>query len=70
MKKDLKHINLQLWQIEDSIRDKEATKEFDETFIELARSVYKVNDARAELKKQINIKLSSDLVEEKSYAKF
>ena len=70
LKKDLKHINLQLWQIEDSIRDKEATKEFDETFIELARSVYKVNDARAELKKQINIKLSSDLVEEKSYAKF
>lgn len=60
-------INRQLWNIEDRIRDKERNKEFDSEFIELARSVYFTNDKRAEMKKEINLKYSSEFVEEKSY---
>ena len=63
----LKQVNLRLWEIEDAIRLKEAEKCFDEEFIELARSVYFTNDQRASLKKQINLKTGSELVEEKSY---
>jgi hypothetical protein len=63
----LKQVNLRLWDIEDAIRLKEAEKCFDEEFIELARSVYFTNDQRASLKKQINLKTGSELVEEKSY---
>ena len=70
LKDELKLVNLQLWQIEDDIRNKEAKKEFDDEFIRLARTVYKVNDRRADLKRKINIELSSNLTEEKSYAKF
>ncbi len=66
----LKQINIQLWEIEDAIRLKESKKEFDEEFIELARSVYFTNDERAEVKKEINLKLDSELVEEKSYADY
>jgi len=66
----LKKINEALWDIEDDIRDKERAKEFDEKFIELARSVYVTNDQRADIKRVINIKLGSDLVEEKSYADY
>lgn len=66
----LKKINEALWVIEDDIRDKERAKEFDERFIELARAVYVTNDQRADIKKIINIKLGSDLVEEKSYADY
>ena len=64
---ELKQVNLRLWEIEDAIRLKEAGKCFDEEFIELARSVYFTNDQRASLKKQINLKTGSELVEEKSY---
>lgn len=64
----LKAINERLWVIEDDIRDKERTQEFDEQFIDLARSVYFTNDQRAEVKKEINLRLGSELVEEKSYA--
>tara|TARA_B100000575_G_scaffold293948_1_gene307195 strand:+ start:1508 stop:1897 length:390 start_codon:yes stop_codon:yes gene_type:complete len=64
---ELKQVNLRLWEIEDAIRLKEAKKCFDEEFIELARSVYFTNDQRALLKKQINLKTGSELVEEKSY---
>lgn len=53
--------------IEDAIRLKESQKQFDEEFIELARSVYKTNDHRAKIKRQANETLGSDLVEEKSY---
>ena len=63
----LKKVNLKLWDIEDHIRIKEAKKEFDADFIRLARSVYFNNDKRAEIKKDINIKFGSDLVEEKEY---
>jgi hypothetical protein len=66
----LHDVNLQLWKIEDAIREKERLQEFDEDFISLARSVYVVNDLRANLKKQINIFTGSDLVEEKSYKEY
>lgn len=67
---ELKTINEQLWDIEDNIREKEFKKEFDEKFIELARAVYVTNDKRADFKRRINIKLNSELVEEKSYAEY
>ena len=67
---NLKEINKNLWQIEDSIRIKEKNQEFDKEFIELARSVYKENDKRASIKKEINLQYHSELVEEKSYNKY
>jgi hypothetical protein len=63
----LKTLNEALWEIEDRIRAKEAAAAFDAEFVELARSVYKRNDERAALKKQLNRALGSELVEEKSY---
>ena len=66
----LKEINLSLWKIEDKIRIKESLKEFDEDFIELARSVYKINDERSLIKREINLKYNSEIVEEKSYKKY
>jgi hypothetical protein len=63
----LKKINEKLWVVEDDIRDKERAREFDAKFIELARAVYVINDERAAVKKQINTKLGSRIVEEKSY---
>ena len=72
--KDLKHelstVNHKLWDVEDSIRDKDELGEFDDSFIELARSVYRLNDLRARLKQSINLNLKSELVEEKSYKNF
>ena len=67
---ELRQINELLWNIEDSIRLKEHKKEFDKEFIELARSVYKTNDKRADIKKQINYISSSKIIEEKSYEKY
>lgn len=66
----LKAINEKLWDIEDRIRDKERERAFDQEFIELARSVYVTNDERAAVKRAINVKLGSQIVEEKSYAKY
>ena len=66
----LLEVNKELWDIEDLIRDKEAKKEFDQEFIELARSVYFTNDIRAKIKRAINELLGSHLVEEKSYKKY
>lgn len=66
----LKAINEKLWEIEDDIRDKERNKTFDQGFIELARSVYFTNDERAAVKRELNLKLGSELVEEKSYADY
>ena len=68
--KNLKKINKKLWEIEDKIRIKESKQEFDEDFIKLARSVYIENDKRASIKKEINQKYNSDLVEEKSYKNY
>lgn len=64
---DLKAVNLELWKIEDDIRDCERDGDFGPKFVELARSVYKTNDRRAALKREINTLLGSRLVEEKSY---
>ncbi len=63
----LQAVNEQLWDIEDRIRDKEAARNFDQDFIELARAVYHRNDERAAIKKRINTALGSRIVEEKSY---
>ena len=64
---NLKEVNNNLWEIEDNIRIKESNQKFDKEFIQLARSVYKENDKRASIKKEINQKYNSELVEEKSY---
>jgi hypothetical protein len=61
-------INRELWDVEDDLREKEMREDFDAAFVELARSVYRMNDERAALKKQINRLLKSELVEEKSYS--
>jgi len=67
LKNDLKNINLKLWDIEDSKRNAEKNKKFDEEFIQLARNVYKFNDERAKIKLLINIILGSNIKEVKSY---
>jgi len=66
----LREVNGQLWDIEDRIRDKERDGRFDAGFIELARAVYVTNDERAAIKRRINTKLGSSLVEEKSYQEY
>lgn len=68
--KALYTINCKLWDIEDKIRDLERNKDFGQEFIETARAVYFQNDKRAEIKKKINEKTGSSLVEEKSYQKY
>jgi hypothetical protein len=60
-------VNERLWVVEDHIRDKERAKAFDAEFIRLARAVYVENDERAAIKRRINVKLGSTIVEEKSY---
>jgi hypothetical protein len=66
----LYQVNCDLWDIEDRIRDFERRKDFGSEFVETARSVYIRNDKRSELKREINIKTSSGLIEEKSYEKY
>lgn len=63
----LQDVNERLWVIEDRIREKESAQAFDGEFIELARSVYVSNDERAAIKKRVNLRLGSRIVEEKSY---
>lgn len=70
LKAALKTINESLWEIEDDIRDKERQSEFDQGFIDLARSVYFTNDKRAAVKKDVNLHLGSQIVEEKSYQEY
>ena len=65
--KDLKNINLKLWDIEDGKRLAEKNNDFGESFIELARNVYKFNDKRAKIKLAINTTLGSNIKEVKSY---
>jgi hypothetical protein len=67
LRAQLKAVNERLWVIEDDIRAKEKAQAFDDEFIRLARSVYVENDARARIKKDINLALGSAYVEEKSY---
>lgn len=66
----LKAINETLWAIEDDIRAKERAGEFDQRFIELARSVYVTNDQRAVAKAELNTYLDAEIVEEKSYQEY
>jgi hypothetical protein len=68
--KALYNVNCELWDIEDHIRDLERRKDFGEDFIATARSVYIKNDKRAEIKREINLRTSSDFIEEKSYEKY
>lgn len=63
----LRAANAALWDIEDAIRDQERRQDFGAEFVRLARSVYRINDERAALKKQINLRTGSALVEEKAY---
>jgi len=66
----LKEINAAIWDIEDGIRGLERTKDFGERFVEFARAVYRTNDRRAAVKREINDLLNSRLVEEKSYSSY
>jgi len=63
-------VNCELWDIEDRIRDLEREKNFGDNFVATARSVYFKNDRRAEIKREINVRTSSGLIEEKSYEKY
>ena len=66
----LKDVNADLWRIEDEIRAQEKAGTFGDEFVALARSVYRTNDHRASLKREINELLQSRIVEEKSYAEY
>lgn len=70
LKRRLAAVNETLWDIEDEIRAKEAAGAFDQRFIELARAVYINNDRRAAIKREINLLLNSDLIEEKQYTTY
>jgi hypothetical protein len=63
-------VNERLWVIEDDIREKERAQAFDARFIELARAVYFENDERAAIKRRVNVRLGSVLIEEKSYSNY
>ena len=65
--KELKNINLKLWDVEDKKRELEKKQRFGKEFIELARNVYKFNDERAKIKLKINEALGSNIKEIKSY---
>ena len=67
---DLQLINQKLWDVEDEIRIKELNNDFKKDFITLARSIYKLNDKRSEIKKKINKKYNSIIFEEKIYEKY
>ena len=64
------NVNKKLWIVEDKLRILENKKLFNKNFIMLARSVYKLNDKRADVKNKINLLTSSSIVEVKSYVKY
>lgn len=66
----LKAVNFQLWDVEDVIREHERRQDFGEEFVRLARSVYRLNDRRAQLKREINLACGSAIVEEKQYVDY
>jgi Family of unknown function (DUF6165) len=66
----LRAINQRLWDLEDSIRDCERRADFGPDFIAVARGIYRTNDERAAVKRQISVGFGSDLIEEKSYAPY
>jgi hypothetical protein len=67
---ELKAVNTTLWEVEDDIRACERDRDFGPRFVELARLVYRTNDRRAALKREVNEHLGSTIVEEKSYAAY
>jgi arginine deiminase len=67
---ELKAANLALWTIEDDIRDHERKGDFGDSVVALARSIYRINDERAAIKRRINVLLDSAIVEEKSYSNY
>ena len=70
LKHSLKRVNETMWQIEDDIREKEAQKCFDDEFIALARAIYRTNDERSRIKRQINTVMKSEIIEEKQYSAY
>lgn len=66
----LRAVNTEIWELEDRIRDHERRKDFGAAFVEVARLVYKTNDKRAALKREINLIGGSAIIEEKSYATY
>mgnify|MGYP000410890155 FL=1 len=70
LKLELKAVNEELWGIEDDIRACESVNDYSQKFIDLARAVYITNDKRANLKREINVLLGSEIMEEKSYKSY
>lgn len=70
MSAQLKAVNERLWETEDAIRECESRQDFGQVFIDLARSVYRLNDVRADIKRSINMLLGARIIEEKSYADY
>lgn len=70
LRSQLAGINEKLWQLEDDIRELESRGDFGEHFVNLARSVYLTNDERVAIKREINTRLHSDIMEEKSYTDY
>lgn len=70
MQARLEEVNGRIWDLEDVIRDCERNKDFGDVFLETARKIYRTNDERAAIKKEINLHLGSQIVEEKSYAEY
>jgi hypothetical protein len=67
---ELRAVNEVLWQVEDDIRECERSGDFGPRFVELARSVYRRNDERATLKRQINELLGAAFSEQKAYTAY
>lgn len=67
---DLLNVNKKIWEVEDNIRECERNKNFGKKFIELARSIYYMNDERSRIKKEINLRYGSEIIEEKSYKSY
>jgi hypothetical protein len=70
LESQLLEVNRQLWEIEDAIRDQERQRCFEQAFVDLARAVYRTNDRRAALKREINERYGSTLIEQKSYSAY
>ena len=70
LSKRLKAVNERLWETEDAIRNCERRQDFGPVFIDLARSVYRLNDVRSEIKRSINMLLGARIIEEKSYTDY
>ena len=70
MSEELQAVNQALWKVEDELRDFERKKDFGNAFVQKARQVYFLNDKRASVKREINLKTNSNLIEEKSYAPY